>query len=79
VSLNKQNAKQFLKGCTKVPAEITKVKFAKIWGEQIKPAPEPKHIETAQEIAWRYLVVRTVLDKTKTKKVHCIPTKYLPK
>jgi len=60
-----------------VSREITKRKFAKVYGNEVKIAPKPKHdIETNQEKILRYLVVRACLEKDKTKSTKYVPKKY---
>ncbi|MCL2556372.1 MAG: hypothetical protein FWE03_05100 [Firmicutes bacterium] len=74
----KENLRQILKNATNIPSEWTKVRFAKIYGGRVMIAPAPKDFETAQEMLWRYFVVRVAIDKTKLKQMQFIPKKYLP-
>ena len=49
---------------SKIASDITKKKFAKVYGGEIKVAPKPKNeLETNQEKIWRHLVVRASGDK----------------
>ena len=70
--------KTMLKKATRISQDTTKAKFARIYGNEIKIATKTADYESERETLWRYLVVRCVIDKTKTKKVKFIPKKYLP-
>ena len=79
-STQEQELKHILRRATRVPEEMLKVKFAKIYGGKIRIAPPPKgEFESMQEFVWRYLVVRSAIAKQKTKQIKYVPKKYLPK
>jgi len=77
LAVKKHNVKEYLKSVTKIPADWTKTKFAKIYAGKICSAPKHNYPENTQEVLWRHLVVRAVVDKTKLRKVYCIPKKHL--